>query len=273
MKILRLLPLFAASIAFVNGCTVSSSSGTAAGSGASSPREPLHSATIDVKSMRASFSAQSGDSTMKVYAAVFSRSPDGTDILPVVLDEGDYFTAKIGTADPVVLTREPNEDATSVHYTATLPSSLAAEDVTIALVRPAGKTGAPSSVLHVPEAFSITSTPPVSLKKGDPLEIDLSRGIDATDDGALLEATGSCITDNEKNTWVIDAGTDHRVIFDTGLLQLASGSQGCDVSFYVSFVREGTIDPSFAGGVSGVFDAEGLQKRGTDTSIVVSQAS
>ncbi|HEX7667879.1 MAG TPA: hypothetical protein VF407_25305 [Polyangiaceae bacterium] len=251
--------------AFATGCTITSTSSGSSGSSSSTQQQPLHSSTVDVAQMRASMSAQASDTTVKIYASLFAD--DGsTGNRGVVLDTGDYFTAQIGNGEPVVLTMEPLESSDIVHYTATLPAPADAADVTIALVRPAGKIGAPSSVVHLPAPFRFTTTPPVSVHAGDTLEV----GLDPAPDGYVeIEASGACVdADSSTNDWFQATNADGSVDVHTSLAFVSGKSAGCDVSFYVSSIDEGTLDPAFAGGISGIFDVEGIQKRGFDVSVL-----
>jgi len=260
MKTVALLSLLAGP--FVVGCTFGSSN-TSNSSSYSASQEPLHSATIATGELKPSLSAQSSDTTIKIYAALFAN-PNGGGNVGVVLDQGDFFTAKVGSSDATVLTMEPLEDGTTVHYTATIPAATTAEDIVIALVRGGGQVSAPYSVIHVPAPFAFVSTPPVSIKYGAALAVQVAP---ASSDTIKFEATGSCVatTGNDSLTAPVldDSG---KGVIDTSQIKLVDGSPGCDISFYLSFSEYGSIDSAFASDFT-IVDIEGLQKRGMDTAV------
>ena len=266
MRNLALLSL--AGLAVLSGCTVRSTSSGSGGysSSASPPPTTLHSASYDVSQLRASMSAQAGDSTVKVYAALFADDASANNVA-VVLDSGDFFTVQsAGSGDAVVLVREPAEDPTDVHYTATLPAPADAQDLVIAFHRPAGFQDAPNTLVHLPAPFTIESTPPVSVKKGNSLDVAVSRDLGSL---AELEVSGTCL-DPDKNpaSWIVLDYNDSITIDTSGLVYAQGQTSGCDVSFYLSEVTDGSLDPNFLGGVSGWLDVEGIQKRGFDTAVV-----
>lgn len=202
---------------------------------------------------------------MKIYAALFADDADANNVA-VELDSGDFFTVQSGSGDPVVLVREPAEDPTDVHYTATLPAPADAQDFAIAFHRSAGRQGAPNTVIHVPAPFTIESTPPVSVKRGSTLDVQVSRDLGSL---AELEVSGTCL-DPDKNpaSWIVLDYNDSITIDTSGLVYAQGQTNGCDVSFYLSEVQDGSLDPNFQGGVSGWLDIEGIQKRGFDTAVV-----
>ncbi|MGH7282515.1 MAG: hypothetical protein ACRELY_13395 [Polyangiaceae bacterium] len=264
MKNLALLSLAAA--ALLSGCTVRA---TSSGSGSSGPMSTapttLHSSSYDVSQLRASMSAQAGDSTVKVYAALFADDANANNVA-VVLDSGDFFTVQAGTGDAVVLVHEPAEDPTDVHYTATLPEASSAQDLVIAFHRAAGRRDAPSTLIHLPDPFQIESTPPVSVKKGTSLDVQVSRDLGSM---AELEVSGKCLDpDQNPASWIVLDYNDSITIDTSGLVYQQGETTGCDVSFYLSEVTDGSLDPNFLGGVSGWLDVEGIQKRGFDTTVV-----
>jgi len=118
--------------------------------------------------MWASMSAQSDGQTLRIYAALL----DGSSF--VSLDTGDVLTASIGGND-VVLVREPNDAPGDVHYTRALPAPAAETPVAIALTRPTGRISAPSSQVSVASGFSITSSPPLAIHRGDLLSVTSRR--------------------------------------------------------------------------------------------------
>lgn len=202
---------------------------------------------------------------MKIYAALFADDSNANNAA-VLLDAGDFFTVQVASADAVVLVREPAEDPSDVHYTATLPAQAGAQDLTIAFHRAAGRQDAPNTLIHLPDPFEIETTPPVSVKKGSPLDMQVSQDLGSL---AELEVTGACL-DTKQNpaSWVVVDYNDS-VAIDTSALVFAEGeTSGCDVSFYLSEVANGSLDPHFKGGVSGWLDVEGIQKRGFDTAVV-----
>jgi hypothetical protein len=269
MKNLALLSLVVAP--FIAGCNVTTSNSGSGGSYSSpTPSDNsyggMHSADFDVSQMRASMSAQSDGTTIKVYASVFDVASDE----PITLDSGDFFTATTGSGDPLVLVLESYTDAFSVHYAASLPAGTGAQDVTIAFVRQSGKLGAPRTIVHVPAPFSIVSTPTASIAYGSPLSIQVKP---VPNDDILIEATGSCLyagsgqsgADVESYPDSMTFDQNGNGSFDTSQLDVLDS--GCNVSFFVSDVTNGTIDPAFAGGESGDLDAEGSQKRGFQQTI------
>ena len=275
MRKIAILSLLFAPLA--TACTArSSSTGWSSGSGSSSSANGsstlgVHSSTLDTDQMAASMSAQSDGTTLEIYAAVFDVSTsDG-----VVLDQGDFFTATTGSGDPLVLVREPSTNPTAFDYSASLPASSSAQDVTIAFVRQGGQTGAPRSIIHVPAPFSIVAPAPQSIRLVTPFSIQVSP---VPTDTIVLQATGTCLEDASGG--VYDPNTfDDSIAFDSNgnasidpnMLVFwdndPSYASGCDLSFFVSDVIEGSLDPEFAGGVSGSFDVEGLQKRGFETTV------
>jgi hypothetical protein len=275
MKKLVLLSLLLAPLA--TACTVRSSSSTSSGSGsasttpAGSSTPGVHSSTLDTDQMSASMSAQSDGTTLEIYAAVFDVSTSEG----VVLDQGDFFTATTGSGDPLVLVREASTNPTAFDYSASLPASSSAQDVTIAFVRQGGQTGAPRSIIHVPAPFSIVAAAPQSITMARPFSIQVSP---VPSDTIVLQATGSCL--QAASGGVYDPNTfNDGIAFDSNgnasidpnMLVFwdndPSYAPGCDLSFFVSDVIEGSLDPEFAGGVSGSFDVEGLQKRGFQTTV------
>ena len=257
---------------FVAGCDITTSNSGSGGS-YSSPTPTSsdgtnseHSANLDVSQMRASMSAQSDGTTIKVYASLFDTDTDE----PITLDTGDFLTATAGSGDPLVLVLEPYTDAFSVHYAASIPAGASAQDITIAFIRQSGKPGAPSSIVHVPAPFSIVSTPAASITSGSLLPIQVKPVPTAN---ILIETTGSCLyagsgqsgADVESFPQSVTFDQNGNGSFDTSQLDLLNS--GCDVSFYVSAVTNGTLDPAFAGGESGDLDAEGSQKRGFQQTI------
>ncbi len=274
MKTLMILSLALAPLAM--GCAIQSSSSSATlsssgGSNGSAPNaQPYaeHSTSLETYQMAASMSAQSDGTTIKIYASLFDSSTSEG----VLLDQGDFFTATSGSGDPLVLVLEPSTDPTVVHYSASLPATTDAPDITIAFVRQSGRTGAPQSIVHVPAPFTLVSSGSLSVRFGDPIAIQATP---VPTDNIVLEATGDCLQTpldgDDPNTFTnaITFDANGNAVIDTGLLDLAYASSGdaCNISFYVSAVHEGTLDPAFAGGASGFMDVEGLQKRGLQATV------
>ncbi|MEO7112696.1 MAG: hypothetical protein ABI183_19780 [Polyangiaceae bacterium] len=275
MKKLALLSLLVAPLA--TACTVRSSSSSGYESGSSSNVSPgssidgVHSSSLDTDQMSASMSAQSDGATLQIYASVFERSTSEG----VLLDQGDFFTATTGSGDPLVLVREQSPDPTVFDYSASLPAASSAQDVTIAFVRQSGRTGAPRSIVHVPAPFSIVLAAPQSIRMTSPFSIQVSP---VPSDSIVLEATGTCLEGGsgsyyDPNTFAdgVTFDSNGNASIDPNMLAFLdndpSYATGCDLSFFVSDVIEGSLDPQFAGGVSGSFDVEGLQKRGFQTTV------
>jgi hypothetical protein len=264
MKKVALLSLLV--FPFATACSPEPSSTYSDTSTTTTQNSSEHSSSFATSELSASMSAQSDGTTLKIYAAVFDVSTS----FGVTLDEGDFFTASTGAGDPLVLVLEPSSDPTVVHYSASLPASTSAQDVTIAFVRQNGQTGAPRSVIHVPAAFAFAQSPP-SIGMNAWFSIQVTP---ALTDAVTLEATGDCLEDDEDgynpNTFanlIFDANGNASI--DTSELLFAdddpSVNAGCAISFFVSDVVAGTLDPAFAGGASGNMDVEGLQKRGFQT--------
>jgi hypothetical protein len=165
-----------------------------------------------------------------------------------------------------VLVLEPSTDPSVVHYSASLPASTSAEDVTLGFIRQSGKTPAPSSIMHVPAAFSLTTSGPVSVNYGDSIPVHATP---IPTDDILLEATSDCIPagdDGDSVDGILEFDTNGNAQIPTNFLYFAETTSGtaCSVSFYVSDIIDGTLDPAFAGSANGYgwHDAEGSQKRG-----------
>jgi hypothetical protein len=222
---------------------------------------------VATSEMQASLSAQSDGTTVKVYAALF----DATTANPIVLSQGEFFTVDTGAGDPLVLVLEPSSAGdTAVHYTASFPAAASAQDVTIGLTR-TGYASAPKSVLHIPAPFTaaFTGSGPVPLGNA----IDLQVKPTLTGD-VEVQATGSCLVQSvggyDPNTF------DDALTFDeNGNAQFSSeeldyngaSTDNCNVAIYVSAISDGSLDPNFAGGATGVHDAEGVQTRAFDVTI------
>lgn len=274
MKRIALLSLTLLAASFAMGCTIRSSSysSDSSTSGPSSSTQNIteHSSSLETYELSASMSAQSDGTTLKIYAAVFDASTSQG----VTLDQGDFFTASTGAGDPLVLVLEASSDPSVVHYSASLPASTSAQDVTIAFVRQNGQTSAPQTLIHVPAPFNLTTTGSTSVNFGDPLSIQATP---APTGDTLLEATGSCLYssdyDENPNTFWDELSFDGNgnAQIPTGVLILANegtSSEACSISFFVSAVNEGSLDPAFAGGATGgQQDIEGSQKRGVVASV------
>jgi hypothetical protein len=250
--------LAASAVASLAGCASSSTS-------KAQPEPPVNSSTATTKELRLSFSAQSDGQSVRVYASAFVAVP-GKGNKPAVLDSGDFFSAKMGDkGEDVVLTREAFDDDV-VHYMAVFPSPAEPTDVTLSLTRPAGKISAPTSVVHLPAPFQITSTPPVAVKIGAPLPVSVTP---APKDKFDVDVEGACIKDKKKSFFgVLSFDTEGSATFDTKAIETdPSGSPGCDVTIYVRALKYGTVAPELAGGV-GILDGEGLQQRSFRTSLI-----
>jgi hypothetical protein len=275
MKKLMILSLALAPLA--TGCAIqsSSSSATVSSSGGSNGStsngqvSAEHSSNIETYQMAASMSAQSDGTTTKVYAEVI----DAATPAEVVLDEGDFFTATNGSGDPVVLVLEPSTTDSKIVYAASLPASTNAQDITIAFVRRNGQTSAPQSIVHVPAPFTLSASGPSSVQQGDAISI---RATPAPTGDNVLEATGDCLATvaygDDPNTFddALTFDADGNATIDTSLLYFdGSESTGatCNISFYVSAVQQGTLDPAFAGGIAADWNVEGLQKRGFQATV------
>jgi hypothetical protein len=251
LKMVALLSLVTSP--FVIGCSINTD--------ASPPDPPLHSASISTSQMRASFSAQAGDQNVKVYASVFGTDANGNTTKGIELDEGDYFTASIAGSAPTTLTEGAQEDSLSaIPYSATLPLATAAEDITIALVRGHGQVSAPKSTVHLPAPFTLTTTAPASIKARSSIPVHLTPAPDAI---LTLEATGSCIADDNNNDNLTAPTIDEEGngIIDTNQIAL-TGSGTCEASLFLSYSdSSGSVDSAFKGALDLFGDADGLQKR------------
>jgi hypothetical protein len=227
---------------------------------------PASSSTATTKDLRLSFSAQCDGQSVHVYAAAFVAKPNGGGNKSAVLDGGDALTAKMGSAgEEVVLTREAF-DQEVIHYAAVFPAPADAIDVTVSLVRPAGKVSAPGSIVHLPAPFQIVSTPPVSVKIATPLPVSVTPPPKQRFD---VDIEGPCLK-GAKNSFVQALAFDAagNASFDTKLIVTDPvGSPGCDVTFYVRALEYGTVAPELGGGI-GILEGEGLQQRSFRTSII-----
>lgn len=270
-KNLGLLGLLIAPL--LGGCWVSesddsSSSPSNSSNGTNATYGQEQSLSVQTSDMEASMSAQSDGTTVKVYAAVFDRTTANS----IMLSQGDFFTVDTGSGDPLVLVLEPStgEDPTE-HYTASFPASTSAQDVTIGLVRQNFGSSAPNSILHIPAPFTVTFTGSEPVPLGNAINLQVAPVL--TGD-VEVEATGSCLDPAEGS---YDPNTfDDALVFDSNgngqfssaLLAVDDASTNdCNVAFYVSAISDGSLDPNFAGGASGVHDAEGVQTRMFDATI------
>jgi hypothetical protein len=248
MRILTFLPIVLALP--LGGCILKTSD-----SSSSAPQKPPPlSSTVQTSEVWPSLSAQSDGTSLKVYAAILKSSDF------VKLDTGDYFTAQIGNADPVVLTLEPYTDG-KVHYSATFPASGDAADVAIAFHRATGFVSAPGSKVTVAAPFTVTSTPPATLKLGTLLTVSISPvpSTAASDnDYWSIAVTGDCIDDGGPFRVSVDSETGNAQL-DTSLLKLKQGATGCDVGVQVRHETRGACDSAYNGASS--HPVEGLQAR------------
>jgi hypothetical protein len=251
LKMVALLSLVASP--FVIGCSINTETAP--------PDPPLHSASIATSQMRASFSAQAGDQNVKVYASVFGTDANGNTTKGIELDEGDYFTASVAGSAPITLTEGAQESSLSaIPYSATLPLATAAEDITIALVRGHGEVSAPKSTVHVPAPFTLTTTAPASVKARSSIPVHLDPAPDAI---LTLEATGSCIADdnNNDNLTAPTLDAEGNGIINTEQIAL-TGSGACDAILFLSYDDvTGSIDSAYRGSLDPFGSSDGSQKR------------
>ncbi len=262
------LGLIAATV--LGGCFVGTSS-TSDGTnvypppGKTAPVLPTSSA-ITTRQMRASLSAQSDGQSIKIYAGVFYSDQ------AIVLEKGDYFTAQLPGAEAIVLTREQGTKDDVAHYSGTLPEQTEAVDVIIALNRNPGWVSAPSSKIHLPAPFQITSTAPPTAHRGDSLPIQITPA--PTSKVLGLNVDGDCLDKTRSELISVIGGfdADGKTSFDTSHLYLASNSSSCAISLSVRVETSGELDPAFGGGVSGSLDgaddSEGLQERSFGTTLI-----
>lgn len=248
MKTLALLSLLVAP--FAVGCSIDSSS--------SSGSDSLHSANVPTNQMKASFSVQSGDSNVKVFAAVFAKDAKGS-TKGITLDEGDSFVVTVTGSAPVTLT--PASDDDDVHYSTTLPLATTAEDLTIALLRGNGQVSAPNSFVHLAAPFTMTSSSPDTVKKGSSIPFNLAP-VPASQPSLKLEIFGPCLADTGNDslaTPTIDG--DGNGAIDTSKFNLKDFSS-CELQLYIDALSVGTLDSAFAGGLTGLDqDLESEQRR------------
>lgn len=232
------------------GCAVQSTT---------SPDPTLHSASIETNQMKASFSAQSGDSNVKVFGTLFAKNAKGAET-GITLDEGDSLTATTPGASPVALTAEPVEaNSSTVTYTATLPLATAAEDITIALVREGTHVSAPSTVIHLTAPFTMTSPATTgSVKFGAAVDVKVTPPPATPLD---LEAVGSCVSSTGNDSLTAPAFDDNgNGIIDTSQIKLDESST-CVVDLYLDELGDGVLDPAYAGGLVGIGDVRSEQRR------------
>ncbi|MEO8801180.1 MAG: hypothetical protein ABI551_25030 [Polyangiaceae bacterium] len=247
MKTLALLSLLVAP--FVVGCS---------GSSSSSDSSSLHSANVPTNQMKASFSVQSGDSTVKVFAAVFSKDAKGATRV-ITLDQGDSFVVTVAGSAPVTLTMAPSDD--DGHYSTTLPLATTAEDLTIALLRGSGQVSAPNSFVHLAAPFTMTSSSSDTVKKGSSIPFNLDP-VPASQASLKFEVFGPCLADTGNDnlaTPAIDGEGNGAV--DTSKFNLKDFSS-CELQLYIDALSVGTLDSAFAGGLTGLDqDLESEQRR------------
>ncbi len=246
MKTLALISLLVAP--FVVGCS---------GSSSSSDSNSLHSANVPTNQMKASFSVQSGDSNVKVFAAVFSKDAKGA-TRGITLDQGDSFVVTVAGSAPVTLTAGTDDD---VHYSTTLPLATTAQDLTIALLRGSGQVSAPNSFVHLAAPFTMTSPTANTVKRGSSIPFNLEP-VPASQASLKLEVFGPCLADTGNAnlaTPVIDG--DGNGAIDTSKFNLKDFSS-CALELYIDALSVGTLDSAFAGGLTGLDeDLESEQRR------------
>ena len=218
------------------------------------------SAPHEVTDFHASISAQSDGQSVKVYAALLV----GTDF--VVLDPGDYFTARVGTGDPLVMVREPDAqgtDGSKVHYLGTFVAPKDATDVIVAFNRPKGRIGAPLSVVRIAPAFAITSVPPVRLRPSDVLAVTVSPAPQLGDD-MKLQLHGDCVPSGGPYPLAFNADGSASFLVSRAPV---TGS-GCDVRIEVRRETIGNVDSVFQRDAWGQIETmDGLQSRSFSTAI------
>lgn len=239
MKKIGILSLL---VSLAAGCSVHSSNSDA----------PLHSSDLSTNLLNASFSAQSGDSNVKVFASLFAKDAKG-DQKGVELDPNDTFTATVAGGAPVTLTAEA-PDGSNVTYTATLPLATDAEDITIALVRGNGQVSAPSSVIHLPAAFTMTSPATTgTLKFGAPVDVKVTP---APTTPLRFEAFGDCVSkDGNDSLTAPTFDADGNGTFDTNQIKLDRAST-CQLDLYLDELGDGTLDPAYGGAFGAGVESE-----------------
>ena len=226
----------------------------------SSPDPSLHSSSLATNMLKASFSAQSGDSNVKVFASLFAKDAQGHQ-KGVVLDPGDSFTAGVAGGSSVTLSQQASDGA-SVTYTATLPLASDAEDIVVALVRGSGQVSAPSSVIHLPAPFTMTSSATAgSIKFGDPVNVTVTPPPPASTP-LLFEAFGSCVASSGNgNLTAPTFDANGNGTFDTNQIKMDRSST-CELDLYLDELGPpGSLDPAYGGGLTGFNDAQSEQRR------------
>jgi hypothetical protein len=208
---------------------------------------PTRSTGLPTSEITATFSAQAYGDGIHVYATL-----DGGLFAPRIdLGSSDALTATPYGASPVLLTLEPEDASTAIHYTADLPQNTDALLLTVAFSRGPGQTSAPQSLVVVPPAFAVTSTPPAAVVAGDSLPISVSP-MQAPLAGLVSDvwswtASGDCVDP-------LRAELPQEIAFDAGgnatlaTTGLTRGTLPCDVTVQVRHEVAGTIDPAFADG-------------------------
>jgi hypothetical protein len=218
------------------------------------------SAPHQVHEMSASMSAQADENGVKVYAALLL----GTDF--VVLDPGDYFTATIG-AETIVMTREPPTD-TTVHYMATFPPITDAVDVVIAFHRPAGRDGAPYSLVRLAAPFEITSPIPASIRRSSSLAMTVTPP-PQFDDGLYARFYGDCVGTNGGYPLAFDESGSASLPMTMVPVTGGLSTSGCSVRVEVRHDTIGQVDSAFQRDWDGTIGSmEGLQARSITVKLV-----
>ena len=243
------LPLLA--LGFATGCSAQSSS----------PEPPLHSSDFATSQFKASFSAQSGDSNVKVYASLFAKNAQNVQ-KGVELDDGDTLTATVAGGAPITLEEVSGDGSASITYVATLPFATDAEDIFVALVRGGGKVSAPNTVIHLPAPFTMTSSATTgSIKFGDPVDVKVTPPPPPTTP-LRLEAVGSCVASSGNESLAapkFDANGNGTI--DTNQIKMDRSST-CDLDLYLDEIGDpGVLDPAYAGGLIGFGDVQSEQRR------------
>lgn len=245
MKTTALLGLACVSLV-ATGCSVSTSS---------PPNPSLHSASIETNQMVASFSAQSGDSNVKVYASLFAKNDKGNNT-GVTLDQGDSLVVTVAGSAPITMTAGDQEPSSSaIPYSATLPYATDAEDITVALVRSGSHVGAPRTVIHLPAPFTLTTSVPkgARIKLGATIAVKVAP---PPTGGLAFEVAGPCVS-SSGNDGLTPPAFDVQGNGDIATSQVhLDGTSACDVAFYIDELgQNGTLDPAYKGGLSGVDQA------------------
>jgi hypothetical protein len=162
----------------------------------------------------------------------------------VNLGADDVVTATAEGGQPVTLTESNLLDVFT--YAGDLATKDPGTKVTIALTRPSD-TNAPASTVTMTEQLALTAPAPGGVFARATNDVVVTWTSDASEDGVTVSWSGDCVDGGSVDvappgfTATIAAGTVKKREGD-------NVADTCDVTFFASRSRTGTLDPAFGGG-------------------------